>query len=185
LFWGTAWLAVIIDRPYPSLFKIDHFQLPANVRFGSLADTCAATSHVRFTPNSDRESKIPQKAMSALPPKADMCGATRDVRFGPIADIAWVVDENLAPRVLGLLHRGCCARHFHWHVCGHGRSAVFADGGKELRGDTHQRTGEHKHDSRGIGHDAGPRQCFLGQYDKSNSSHRYHANCTSRNASTT
>ena len=44
-------------------------------------------SHVRFTPNSDRESGFPQKAMSALPPKADMCGATRDVRFVPIADI--------------------------------------------------------------------------------------------------
>ena len=25
----------------------------------------------------------PEKAMSALPPKADMCGAARDVRFGP------------------------------------------------------------------------------------------------------
>jgi hypothetical protein len=32
----------------------------------------------------------PQKAMSALPPKADMCGATRDVRFGPKADIECV-----------------------------------------------------------------------------------------------
>jgi hypothetical protein len=43
--------------------------------------------HVRFTPNSDRESEIPQKAMSALHPIADICGATRDVRFGPKADI--------------------------------------------------------------------------------------------------
>jgi hypothetical protein len=39
-------------------------------------------------PNSNRESEIPQKAMSALSPKADMCDATRDVRFGPEADIA-------------------------------------------------------------------------------------------------
>src|SRR5262249_21258785 len=31
---------------------------------------------------------VPQKVMSALPPKADMCGATRHVRFGPIADMA-------------------------------------------------------------------------------------------------
>jgi hypothetical protein len=54
-----------------------------NVRFGSKADICAATSHVRFTPNSDRESEIPQKAMSALPPKADMCSARGDVCFGP------------------------------------------------------------------------------------------------------
>jgi len=58
-----------------------------NVRFGSRADICSAKGHVRFTPNSDRESEIPQKAMSALPPKADICGATRDVRFGPKADI--------------------------------------------------------------------------------------------------
>ena len=43
--------------------------------------------HVRFTPNSDRESEFPQKVMSALPPKADMCGAARDVRFGPKADM--------------------------------------------------------------------------------------------------
>jgi hypothetical protein len=49
---------------------------------------CVAKTHVRFTPNSDRESEIPQKAMSALPPKADMCGATTDVRFGPKADMA-------------------------------------------------------------------------------------------------
>jgi len=48
---------------------------------------CGAQGHVRFTPNSDRESEIPQKAMSALPPKADMCGATGDVRFGPKADM--------------------------------------------------------------------------------------------------
>src|SRR5262245_29205940 len=58
-----------------------------DVRFGPLADICAAKSDVRFTPNRDRESDIPQRAMSALPLKADMCGATRDVRFGPIADI--------------------------------------------------------------------------------------------------
>ena len=38
-------------------------------------------------PNSDCESGIPAKVMSALPPKADMCGAKRNVCFGPIADI--------------------------------------------------------------------------------------------------
>jgi hypothetical protein len=48
---------------------------------------CAATGHVRFAPNSERESGFPQTVMSALPPKADMCVATRDVRFGPKADI--------------------------------------------------------------------------------------------------
>ena len=49
--------------------------------------TCAVQqADVRFTPNSDRESGFPQKAMSALPPKADMCGALAHVRFVPIAD---------------------------------------------------------------------------------------------------
>jgi hypothetical protein len=42
-----------------------------NVRFGSKADMCAAKTHVRFTPNSDRESGFSQTVMSALPPKAD------------------------------------------------------------------------------------------------------------------
>jgi hypothetical protein len=52
--------------------ELDHGPTPGwgafgtDVRFGSKADICAATSHVRFTPNSDRESEIPQKAMSAL-----------------------------------------------------------------------------------------------------------------------
>src|SRR5262245_57305956 len=61
-------------------------EVAADVRFGSKADICAAKSHVRFTPNSDRKSGLPQTVMSALPPKADMCGATRDVRIGPKAD---------------------------------------------------------------------------------------------------
>ena len=46
-----------------------------NVRFGSQADVRSANRHVRFTPDSDRDSGLPQKVMSALPPKADMCGA--------------------------------------------------------------------------------------------------------------
>jgi hypothetical protein len=49
---------------------------------------CGATSHVRFAPNSDRESGFPQTVMSALPPKADMCSALAHVSFGPIPVIA-------------------------------------------------------------------------------------------------
>jgi hypothetical protein len=49
---------------------------------------CSAIGHVRFTPNSDRESGFPKTVMSALPPKADMCSALADVCFGPIADIS-------------------------------------------------------------------------------------------------
>ena len=45
-----------------------------------------APTHVRFTPDSDRKSEFPQKAVSALPPKADMCSATNDVGYGPKAD---------------------------------------------------------------------------------------------------
>jgi len=33
---------------------------------------CAAKRHVRYYPNSDRESGLPQTVMSALPPKADI-----------------------------------------------------------------------------------------------------------------
>ena len=51
----------------------------ADVRFGSKADICGAPTHVRFTPDSDRESGYPQQDMSALPLKADVCGATNDV----------------------------------------------------------------------------------------------------------
>jgi len=43
-----------------------------NVRFGSEADICSATADVRFTPNSDRESGLLHKVMSALPREADM-----------------------------------------------------------------------------------------------------------------
>src|SRR5262249_50723466 len=57
------------------------------VRFGSKADMCGATRHVRFTPNSDRKSGLPHKVMSALPPKADMCIALAHVCLWPIADI--------------------------------------------------------------------------------------------------
>ena len=46
-----------------------------------------AIGHVRFTPNSDRESGFPHKVMSALLLKADMCAAPADVGYGPIADI--------------------------------------------------------------------------------------------------
>src|SRR5262245_10421494 len=58
-----------------------------HVRFGSKADICGAQRHVRFTPDSDRKSGLPHKAITALPPKADMCSARGYVRFGPKADI--------------------------------------------------------------------------------------------------
>jgi hypothetical protein len=60
----------------------------ADVRFGSKADICSAPTHVRFTPNSDRESGFPQTVMTALPPKADMCSALAYVCFGPKADFS-------------------------------------------------------------------------------------------------
>jgi len=48
---------------------------------------CSAKPHVRFTPESDRESGFSQTVKSALPPIAEMCGATAHVCFGPKADI--------------------------------------------------------------------------------------------------
>ena len=88
----------------------------AHVRFGSKADICAAKDHVRFTLNSDRESEIPQKVMSALPPKADMCSANMsalppkadmcsansNVRFGPIADIGQVYSITSSAREISV-----------------------------------------------------------------------------------
>src|SRR5262245_19043858 len=65
----------------------------ADVRFGSKADICAAKRDVRFTPNSDRESRHPQTVMSALPPKADMRSAKPNVCFAPIADIRFLLTK--------------------------------------------------------------------------------------------
>jgi len=66
--------------------SLPQHEMLADVRFGSKADICAATSHVRFTPNSDRKSRHAQTVMSALPPKADMCSALAYVCFGPKED---------------------------------------------------------------------------------------------------
>jgi len=82
---------------FESLIKMDHFQkeqpvnlkgttgaqggaergqylkeqigncLRLNVRFGSKADMCSAKGHVRFAPNSDRESEFPQTSCSLYP----------------------------------------------------------------------------------------------------------------------
>src|SRR5262245_21724381 len=48
---------------------------------------CIATGHVRFTPNSDRESGLPQIVMSALPPKADIATVGRSFRQIDFEDI--------------------------------------------------------------------------------------------------
>ena len=58
-----------------------------HVRFGSEADARTAKSDVRFAPDSDRKSGLPQKVMSASPPRADMCAALANVYYGPQADI--------------------------------------------------------------------------------------------------
>ena len=64
-----------------------------DVRFGSEADICAATSHVRFTPNSDRKSRHAANGHVCFHPKADMCSALAHVCFGPIADTALSADH--------------------------------------------------------------------------------------------
>jgi hypothetical protein len=55
---------------------------------------CAAKTHVRFTPNSDRESGLSKKVTSALPPKADMCSEPY-VCFGPKADMSRSFDDRV------------------------------------------------------------------------------------------
>jgi len=45
------------------------------VRFGSLADICAAKSDVCFTPIATSKSGLALTVMSAFPLKADMCSA--------------------------------------------------------------------------------------------------------------
>src|SRR5262245_39686209 len=44
-----------------------------HVCFGSKADISQYSRHVRFTPNSDRESGLPQTVMSALRPQKRTC----------------------------------------------------------------------------------------------------------------
>jgi len=73
--------------------KNGHSATQTNVRFGSKADICSASTHFALRPIATAKSGFPQKVMSASPPKADMCGATRDVRFGPKADITALVKK--------------------------------------------------------------------------------------------
>jgi hypothetical protein len=56
------------------------------------------TNECPLSPNSDRESEILQKAMSALTPKADMCSALLHVCFGPLGvrDRAHFLRKNSA-----------------------------------------------------------------------------------------
>ena len=66
---------------------------------------CSAKGHVRFAPNSDRESEFPQKVMSALPPKADICSALARVRFVPIADSCSAAKRILFDHFVGASHK--------------------------------------------------------------------------------
>src|SRR5215470_1612783 len=73
--------AVAICRRLPPRCASD-VQCPLWVKSGHMQHK----RHVRFTPNSDRESEFPHKVMSAIPPKADMCSALTYVYFGAKAD---------------------------------------------------------------------------------------------------
>ncbi|MGB7693455.1 MAG: hypothetical protein WBM12_11345, partial [Pseudolabrys sp.] len=65
-----------------------------------------------------KQTCAPQKAMSALPPKADMCGATTHVCFVPIADMAQECCSRkyqLVALAVLVLHRLLfCGAHLHW-----------------------------------------------------------------------
>ena len=90
-----------------------------NVRFGSKADMCIAIAHVRFTPNSDRESGLRQPVMSALTPKADMCGALADVGYGAKADIAPFTFRH---------HAQAKSRRLHAVMLDHGSGSAACEG---------------------------------------------------------
>jgi hypothetical protein len=47
----------------PTIMWSERVSVTWDVRFGSLADICSAKGHVRFAPNSDRESGFRQKAI--------------------------------------------------------------------------------------------------------------------------
>src|SRR5262245_56532 len=55
---------VILQARATRLEAADH------VRFGSLTDICSATGHVRFAPNSDRKSGLPQNGHVRFTPKS-------------------------------------------------------------------------------------------------------------------
>jgi len=61
----------------------------ADVRFGSQADICAATSDVRCIPDSACESRHPETVMSALLPKAHMCASRRLIAAPSFQDSTW------------------------------------------------------------------------------------------------
>jgi plastocyanin len=57
------------DIPHTELAFLEGL---ADVRFGSKADICTAIGHVRFAPNSDRESGFPANGHVRFTPKADI-----------------------------------------------------------------------------------------------------------------
>src|SRR5262249_31942269 len=69
------------------------------------ADFPQCNRHVRFPPNSARETGLSQPAMSALPPKADMCGALAHVCFWPKADIDRLFDHFIGAQQEGYRDR--------------------------------------------------------------------------------
>ena len=83
------------------IYTYRHNEVPKfrDVRFGPKPDPCAAKTHVRFAPDSDRKSERSQPVMSALTPKADMCSAMGYFRFGPKADIHFVYSITSSARL--------------------------------------------------------------------------------------
>ena len=76
----------------------------ADVPFGSKADICSAKRHVRFTPNSDRESGPPQNAMCARLNKSSNSKLIRDFKLHFPNDISPIVHIVSQPN-LRLLER--------------------------------------------------------------------------------
>jgi len=69
-----------------NLMQMLTFALWEHVRFGSKADICAATSDVRFTPNSDRESRHASNGHVCFSPESEVCADASSERKDPDTD---------------------------------------------------------------------------------------------------
>jgi hypothetical protein len=65
---------------------------------GQKLDICAAKRDILFAPISDRQSRLPRQAMSALTLKAEHVAVQKRCPLGPIADIASPYSNKHPPR---------------------------------------------------------------------------------------
>ena len=77
--------------------------IPGDVRFGSKTDICIATRHVRFTPDSDRESEISHDCLARVPWLSG-CRVNPPVASDWISTLMLLVLPDLSDEAGVLLH---------------------------------------------------------------------------------